>query len=197
VKTRHRHLEAALGAAAVLALLTGCSAAGIKPTAAPSVGAGPTIEINASPTVPSWFGVEMTDVNTGKPFRIGDFSGKVVLVETMATWCPTCQGEMSQVKDLIGMYGKGDLVAVALDVDPNEDAALLKKYVDKNGFGWLVAIAPTSVGRFLSEHYDQGYLNPPLLPMLYIDKTGGVWGLPFGAKSAAQIKQALDPFMTP
>jgi thiol-disulfide isomerase/thioredoxin len=193
--------------ACVLAL-TGCAAAAETAPAtqaAPTAVASPTRTyasidpiptINPHPTTPSWFDLEMTDVTTGKPFRIGDFSGKVVLVETMAQWCPTCQGEMSQVKRLHELLGPGtDLVSVALDVDPNEDAATLKKYAAKNGFGWRIAVAPISVGRFLSMNYDEGYLNPPLLPMLFIDRAGGVYGLPFGIKSAESLKKTLEPFL--
>jgi thiol-disulfide isomerase/thioredoxin len=141
----------------------------------------------------------MTDVNTGKPFKISDFSGKVVLVDTMATWCPTCQGEMSQVQQLPAMLGAGaaSLVRVSLDVDPNEDAAILKKYAATNKFDWYIAVAPIEVGRFLEVNYDQQYLNPPLQPMLFIDKIGGVYGLPFGIKSALSIEKTIAPYLTP
>jgi thiol-disulfide isomerase/thioredoxin len=140
----------------------------------------------------------MTDVTTGKTFKISDFSGKVVLVDTMATWCPTCQGEMSQVKQLPTLLGanSGDLVRVSLDVDPNEDASLLKKYAAKNKFDWYIAIAPIEVGRFLSTNYDEGFLNPPLQPMLFIDRTGCVYGMPFGIKSATSIQKTLASYLT-
>lgn len=197
--------------ACVLAL-TGCAAAATLPasslaahTPPPSV-AEPTRTyasidppvVNAAPTVASWFDVQMTDVTTGKTFRISDFSGKVVLIDTMATWCPTCQGEMSQVKLLPTLLGAGssDLVRVSLDVDPNEEATILKKYAAKNKFDWYIAVAPIEVGRFLSTNYDEGYLNPPLQPMLFIDKTGGVYGLPFGIKSAISIQKTIAPYLT-
>lgn len=155
----------------------------------------------ASPTMPSWFGTQMTDVNSGETFTMKQFAGKVVLVEMMATWCPTCQGEMSQVKRLIAdetAAGHGsDLVAISLDVDPNEDATILKKYAAQNGFGWRVAVAPTSVVRFLTEHYDQAYMNPPLQPMLFIDREGGVYGLPTGVKSAESLRMTLDLYLNP
>ena len=138
----------------------------------------------------------MTDVNTGNPFKVSDFAGKVVLVETMATWCPTCQGEMSQVQQLHVDYGTAsDLVTISLDVDPNEDATILKKYAAQNGFNWLIAVAPESVGQFLAKNYDVDYLNPPLQPMLIIDRKGGVWGLPFGIKSAGSLKKTLDTYL--
>jgi cytochrome oxidase Cu insertion factor (SCO1/SenC/PrrC family) len=139
----------------------------------------------------------MVDVNTGKSFTIGDFAGKVVLMDTMATWCPTCQGEMSQVQQVPDLLGasRSDVVLLSLDVDPNEDAAILKKFAANNKFDWYIAIAPTSVGEFLAKNYDVDYLNPPLQPMLIIDKTGGVYGLPTGVKSAVSIQKTLVQFL--
>ena len=168
-----------------------------------SVQASPTstfvdpIPLVAAPTLPPWFGVEMTDVNTGKQFKIGDFIGKVVLIDTMATWCPTCQGEMSQVQQLPGLLGTSgtDLVRVSLDVDPNEDSTILKKYAVANNFDWYIAVAPIELGRFLEVNYDQRYLNPPEQPMLIIDRIGGVYGLPFGIKSAKSIQLTLAQYL--
>jgi len=39
---------------------------------------------------PAWFGVAIEDARTGETFKINDFAGKVVLVQTIAQWCNTC-----------------------------------------------------------------------------------------------------------
>jgi hypothetical protein len=80
---------------------------------------------------------------------------------------------------------------VSLDVDPNEDATILKKYAAKNKFDWYIAVRPSRSAGSSKTNYDQGFLNPPLQPMLFIDKTGGVYGLPFGIKSAISIQKTL------
>ena len=203
-------LSSAIVLLACTVVLAGCAAAVNAPDAkAPASQAAshtvavpsPTyfdpIPVVPSPTVPSWFDVQMTDVTTGKQFKISDFSGKVILVDTMATWCPTCQGEMSQVQMLPTLLGSSssDLVRISLDVDPNEDATILKKFAATNKFDWYIAVAPIEVGRFLETNYDQQYLNPPLQPMLFIDKAGGVYGLPFGIKSAESIGKTLASYL--
>jgi thiol-disulfide isomerase/thioredoxin len=189
--TRTSHLPFVVGLLACAVVMAGCGATAATPTYSDPIPVVP------APTVPSWFNVQMTDVTTGKPFKISDFSGKVVLVDTMATWCPTCQGEMSEVGRLPGLVGAGasDLVTISLDVDPNEDATILKKFAAANGFSWRIAVAPIEVGRFLEMNYDQQYLNPPLQPMLFIDRTGGVYGLPFGIKSAESIQKTLAQYL--
>ena len=183
-----------VGLLACVVALAGCTGAR---TSSSSTYFDP-IPVMAAPTVPSWFNVAMTDVNTGKQFRINDFTGRVVLMDTMATWCPACQGEMSEMQRLLTLYPMGtDLVIVSLDVDPNEDATILKKYAATNKFDWYVAVAPIEVGRFLEMNYDQSYLNPPLQPMLFIDRHGGVYGLPFGSpKSAESLQKTLAQYLS-
>jgi len=189
-------LVSALLAATVV--LAGCGSAAKATPPSPSPTYFDPIPAVPSPTMPSWFGVEMTDVNTGKSFKISDFSGKVILVDTMATWCPTCQGEMSQVQQLPAMLGTSasSLVRISLDIDPNEDSTILKKYAAENKFDWYIAVAPSEVGQFLAKNYDVDFLNPPLQPMLFIDKTGGVYGLPFGVKSAVSIQKTIASYLT-
>jgi thiol-disulfide isomerase/thioredoxin len=92
---------------------------------------------------PAWFGATLSDASTGNTFTINDFKGKVVLVETMAQWCPNCKQQQTQVKALHELLGMNkDLVSLGLDIDPNENLLDLKNYVTSNGFDWLYAVAP-------------------------------------------------------
>jgi thiol-disulfide isomerase/thioredoxin len=49
---------------------------------------------------PAWYSASLTDVSTGQAFTINDFKDKVVLVETLAMWCPNCKKQQTQVKAL-------------------------------------------------------------------------------------------------
>ncbi|PIN92559.1 hypothetical protein COU56_04225, partial [Candidatus Pacearchaeota archaeon CG10_big_fil_rev_8_21_14_0_10_31_9] len=37
-----------------------------------------------------WMNTELNDISTGETFKISDFEGKPVLLESFAVWCPTC-----------------------------------------------------------------------------------------------------------
>jgi len=112
----------------------------------------PTDDMMGTPTeamsgdemmAPGFFDVSLTNVNTGESFKISDFAGKVVLIEDLAMWCPNCKKQQEQVKILneaLGMHS--DLISIGFDVDPNENAADLKKYNDSNGFDWVYAVPP-------------------------------------------------------
>ena len=147
---------------------------------------------------PEWFGIELTDVQTGKTFTMNDYAGKVVLVETMAMWCPNCIVQAHEVRKLHGLLDNpDDVISVSLDVDVNEDAASLKDYSEGYGFDWHFAIAPLEVARALGNLYTAQYLNPPLSPMLIIDKNGDVHHLEYGKKSAEMLLESVQPFLAP
>lgn len=147
--------------------------------------------------VPDWFNVELTDVNTGETFRIADYQGKVILIETMAVWCPTCARQAKEIQTVHEMLGeRDDFVSVTLDVDPNETEDILKEYTEQNGFDWKYAVSPHEVNRALGNLYSAQYLNPPVSPLLVIDQQGRVYGLPFGTvKKASNLKPTIEAYL--
>lgn len=154
-------------------------------------------ETSESADSPEWFRVDLTDVNTGSTFTIDGLRGKVVLLETMAMWCPKCLSQQKEVKALHEQLGtEQDWVGIALDIDPNEDAEALKAYAGRNGFDWIYAIAPPEVYREIGQLYGEQFLNPPSTPMLIIDRDGTAHPLPFGTKSADALQDFLDPFLS-
>jgi len=147
---------------------------------------------------PEWFGIRLTDVVTGVTFSMNDYAGKVVLLETMAIWCPNCLVQAAQVRTLHETLGySDDLVSVSLDVDVNEDAATLKEYVDEYSLVGHFAVAPLEVARALGNLYTAQYLNPPLSPMLIIDRGGEVHHLQYGKKTAEVLLESLKPYLSP
>jgi hypothetical protein len=160
--------------------------------ALPAIGAG----ASAPATTPDWFKIAMTDVRTGKTFTINDFAGKVVLTETMAQWCPNCLFQQGETRNLRQQLGNPeDLIVISLDVDVHEDEASLKKYAADFGFDWRFAVAPLEVARALGNLYSAEYLNPPLDPMLLIDRQGNTYQLPYGMKKADALQKALEPYL--
>jgi len=148
-------------------------------------------------TTPDWFDVELTDVQTGKTFSMNDYAGKVILVETMAIWCPSCVIQATQVGKLREALGNpDDLISVSLDVDSHEDEATLKEYASSYRFDWHFAVAPLSVERALGNLYSAEYLNPPLSPMLVIDRAGNVYQLDYGIKDAEALRKIVEPFLS-
>ena len=145
---------------------------------------------------PAWYSASLTDVNTGEAFTINDLKGKVVLVEAMAVWCSKCFSQQTELKALHASLGeRDDFVSIGFDIDPNEDAELLKTFVTTNGFNWRYVISPADVSREIASLYGGQFLNPPSTPMLIIDRHGIAHPLPFGIKSADDLMKALQPYL--
>lgn len=146
--------------------------------------------------IPEWFSMELTDVQTGKTFTMNDYAGKVVLLETMAIWCPNCVIQATQVRKLHEALGHPeDLISISLDVDAHEDEAMLKEYAGSYRFDWHFAVAPLLMQRALGNLYNAEYLNPPLSPMLIIDRTGNVHQLEYGIKEVDALQKAVEPYL--
>ena len=193
VMIRDKRATARLSMAAILLtsqLLFACgsTAAPVLPT----VSAGAT----APSATPDWFKIAMTDVRTGQTFTMNDFAGKVVLIETIAQWCPNCLFQQGETRNMRRQLGNPeDLIVISLDVDVHEDEASLKKYAADFGYDWRFAVAPLEVARALGNLYSAEYLNPPLDPMLLIDRQGNVYQLPYGIKKADTLQKTLEPYL--
>jgi cytochrome oxidase Cu insertion factor (SCO1/SenC/PrrC family) len=160
-----------------------------------SMGSEEAMEAKAE-EMPAWFLAELTNVSTGEVFTIQTLMGKVILVETMAVWCKNCLNQQGQVQQLHTQLGeRDDLVTLILDIDPNEDAEMLRAYIERNGFAFTYAISPAEVSREIANLYGSQFINPPSAPMLIIDQNGEAHPLPFGVKSAAELQAAIQPFL--
>jgi hypothetical protein len=145
---------------------------------------------------PAWYSTPLTDVNTGAVFTIEENLGKVILVETLATWCSNClrqQGEVAAFHDLLGE--RSDFLSLGIDIDVNEDIPLLKGYVQKHGFDWLYVVAKNEMIDEISALYGSQFLNPPSTPMLIIDRNGNAHTLDFGIKGAQELFDSVMPFL--
>ena len=79
----------------------------------------------------------------GKPVTLADARGKVVLLNFWATWCGPCRAEIPDLIELQSKY-KDRLQIIALTVD-EDDAATIRKVVEKTGINYPVAMASPEI----------------------------------------------------
>lgn len=79
----------------------------------------------------------------GRPVRLADLRGRLVLLNFWATWCPPCQGETPVLRELDEQY-RGDglsIVGVAVqETTPTDVAAYAAKYQ----LGYTIAFDATA-----------------------------------------------------
>ncbi len=73
----------------------------------------------------------------GTTFSLSDYSGKVVLLDLMATWCPVCNEEMKELSQLRLEYP--DVVIITISVDPTETDEMLRDFKGEYNADWLFA----------------------------------------------------------
>jgi thiol-disulfide isomerase/thioredoxin len=115
-------------------------------------------------TAGSWQTVQLTDVLTGKQFKLSDFRGKPVLVEQMAIWCPLCAQEQDQLQAVQQKLGD-KIVIVSVDIDPKETPQALANYATSKGHMWIWSKDPGAVLNFFQ-------LSPPDTPVLVVAPDG-------------------------
>lgn len=139
----------------------------------------------------AWQDVELTDVNTGNTFKISDYKGKPVLVETFAVWCPTCTKQQKETKKFHDEVGDA-VISVSLDTDPNEDVDMVLAHTRKNGFDWLYAVAPVEMTQSLIAEFGVGIVNAPSVPLILVCEDQSTRFLKSGVKNAERLKSEIE-----
>ena len=80
----------------------------------------------------------LTDLS-GKNWQLKNLSGKIVLLNFWATWCPPCRKEMPDLDTLYQRYAKNGLVVLAIS---NEDAATVKPFIADHRVSYPVLLDP-------------------------------------------------------
>ncbi|HEX2801491.1 MAG TPA: TlpA disulfide reductase family protein [Phenylobacterium sp.] len=65
----------------------------------------------------------------GKPVRVADFKGKVVVMNLWATWCGPCKIEMPTLARLQAAYAGKPVVVLAISIDKPEALAEAKAFM--------------------------------------------------------------------
>lgn len=132
----------------------------------------------------------LTDVRTGETFTLADFEGKVVILETMAVWCPLCDQQQGQILGALEQLGE-EVVAVSLDVDLGETEDIVARHADQLGLPWRFALAPPEVAEALRRDFGPQVLSPPATPVILIGPDGRPQLTPFGIKDSQALVSAV------
>jgi thiol-disulfide isomerase/thioredoxin len=117
--------------------------------------------INAGVTDPFLFKLTRLD---GSAVKLGDFRGKVIVLNFWATWCGPCLVEAPLFEKAIARYkNDGEVVFLALNTD--EDRALVEPFLKEQK--WKLPIAYAD---YLNEHYEVSSIPTTII----IDRQGQV-----------------------
>ena len=120
----------------------------------------------------------------GKSVRLSDFRGKVVFLNSWATWCPPCKFEMPSMQKLYDKLRHKNFAMVAVDLQ--EPVSRIKDFIKKYELNFTVLLdSKGDVGR---------QFGIRSIPSTFIlDKEGGIIGKIFGPREW-DGKEAVDFF---
>lgn len=84
---------------------------------------------------------------SGKQWTLKNLTGKVVLVNFWATWCPPCRKEMPDLEAMYQRFKERGLVILAIS---DEDASKVKPFIEERKFSYPILLDP---GRKVSETF--------------------------------------------
>jgi len=138
-----------------------------------------------------WANNELKDIRTGQNFKIKDFFGKPILLETFAVWCPKCLEQQQEIKKLQEELGD-NVFSISLDIDPNEDEVKVKEHIEKNRLNWKFAVLPVEITRNLIEEFSNSINYAPNSPIILICGDGKARQLRNGIKDVNELKSEIN-----
>jgi peroxiredoxin len=124
---------------------------------------------------------------TGKPIKLADYRGKVVLVNFWATWCPPCRDEIPAFSAFRKHMSTASFEIIGISVDEG-DPDDVKKFMAEAGIEYPVAIDD---GRLRAKY--GGIRGIPT--SFLIDKEGGIVQIFRGPVSEETLHETIMPLI--
>jgi thiol-disulfide isomerase/thioredoxin len=127
--------------------------------------------------------------------RVSDGTpAELTMYTTMATWCPTCKGELPQLATLRQAFGPEELAMRAVPVDPEDSSEKLARYMEENqpAYRLLTELGPRDVAAVESVVEQTTQLKEALPATLVTDSEGVVLLAKAGVPSISDLRKLLD-----
>ena len=124
----------------------------------------------------------LTDIS-GKPLRLSDFRGKVVILDFWATWCEPCKEEIPRFVELQNRYGAQGLQVLGISMDDSEPP--VHEFQQQYKMNYPVAVGSSK----LADEYG-GILGLPIT--FVINRQGQIVTRHVGATATAVFEQEIE-----
>ena len=123
----------------------------------------------------------------GRTLRLGDYKGKVVLLNFWATWCPPCRAEMPDLIKMQREYRSKGLQVLGVTYPP-EEVREVKQFVRELKVNYPVALGTKEIKAL----FDQSETLPVTV---IIDREGNVRDVIEGILLPEEFEQKIKPLL--
>jgi thiol-disulfide isomerase/thioredoxin len=134
------------------------------------------------------FIAELTRLDGTKLKLPQDLSGKVVVVDFWATWCPPCVAAAPKMVELYAKYQPQGVEFVGVSLDPAEARGTLENFITQHGMTWI----QTFSGLGPSDPTATQYGVESIPSVWVIGRDGNVNTDDAGADPEAAIRKAME-----
>ncbi len=127
----------------------------------------------------------------GKPRRLSEWGGKVIVLNFWATWCPPCREEIPLLIDLQRKYAGRGLQVIGVAIDKKEDVAA---YGADMGINYPLLIGPEA-GLKIMARYGNSYGSLPY--SVIISQNGEIIARKHGVYTRSELEKLIIPLLTP
>ena len=156
------------------------------PAAAPAVTAAPPAITDLPLEVAV---VPLKDAN-GASFKLGDFFGKVMVINLWATWCGPCRREIPELVKLNKEFQSRGVEMIGLSTeDPDASVEKVRKFIQDFQIDYRIGWAPVQVGAPLMKE------NQAIPQIFVISRDARILKHLVGfspANTSTELKQALE-----
>jgi thiol-disulfide isomerase/thioredoxin len=132
--------------------------------------------------------VPLKDAN-GASFKLGDFFGKVMVINLWATWCGPCRREIPELVKLNKEFHSRGVETIGLSTEnPEASAEKVRKFIEDFQIDYRIGWAPAEVGVPLMQGHEA-------IPQIFvISRDGRILKrfLGYSASYSSQLKQTLE-----
>ena len=132
---------------------------------------------------------ELKDIVTQETFKLSDFKGKVILIDSFHLSCEACMTQHSKEKLLI--EERPDIVLISFDSNSTDSESQIGNYAVSNEYYWYFTQPPEKFVKSLSSLIGNEVTNARLVPTLVVCPDNYAHLLRTGAKPLGELKSEI------